>query len=843
MLDDPELAGLFQVEAEEHLQNLDRALLHLEASPLDYATLDEAFRSAHSLKGAAGMMGVEDLQRVAHHFEDVLGTARKGAVTLRSDVVDVLYRQLDAMRALVGQAITGIPAGVAVAEVLALLSGVASGAPPAAVAPAAAGVGQQPAALEALEDKSTEPKAARLVPAPPLGDVSPVIPELTGVDGTGVPLLPFPAPQSESASTAARSAAATSPPAAPVAPPGADGVPTTTADAAVVLSTPAAQAPSAAASRTGADPAKYQITTVRVETERLDDLMRQTGELNVTRVRIARRVHDLNDLLQEWEGCLRESALQGRALGDLARGRATSPDRVAALAERLHASLEQAAVRLRRLNESAQEDYARLQFVTDELEDSIRSIRLLPLSTVFTLFHRTVRDIGREQEKEVQLAVEGGETAADKRILEEIKDPLMHLIRNAVDHGVETPEDREKVGKPRSATIRLRASSRANLVVIEVSDDGRGVDLEAIRRTALRRKICTEAELAAMTPAQVQMLIFAPGFSTRTIITDISGRGVGMDVVRNNVERLKGSIRLDSRPGAGCTVRLELPVTLSTTQVLIAEVAGRPYAVPVDYVEITRLVSPREIFAIEGRDTLLHEGAPISVARLEHLLELPEPARRPGDHTDRGVPRHRPCMILVSGEDRFGVLVDQMLDEQEVVLKPLGSLLKRVRNVSGATILGTGEVCVVLNPADLARTVRRMKAQPVIKTAIPEAETMRTLLLADDSITTRMQEKRILESAGYRVVTAVDGLDAWNKLQTGRFDGVVSDVEMPNMTGLQFTARLRQEAVFRDLPVILVTSLSSDEDRRRGIEVGANAYLTKPTFDQRVLLETLERLI
>lgn len=841
MLDDPELAGLFQAEAEEHLQNLDRALLHLEANPLDYATLDEAFRSAHSLKGAAGMMGVEDVQQVAHRFEDVLGAARKGATTLRPDVVDVLYRQLDAMRVLVEQAITGSPAGVDVGEVIALLSGAVAGAPPASAAPTAGRGGQPAAALEALPVESTEPEGARPIPVSPLRDVSPAILESAGVERTGPAVVPPLAPQPETASTAAAPAAATSPPlSVPSAPSGSSAMP---ADDPVVLSAPDTQAPVAVASRAGPDPAKYQITTVRVETERLDDLMRQTGELNVTRVRIARRVHDLENLLQEWEGCLREAALHGRALGELARGRGTSADRAAVLAERLHASLEQAAVRLRRLNESAQEDYARLQFVTDELEDSIRSIRLLPLSTVFTLFHRTVRDIGREQGKEVQLAVEGGETAADKRILEEIKDPLMHLIRNAVDHGVETPEDREKVGKPRSATIRLRAYSRANLVVIEVSDDGRGVDLDAIRRTALRRKICTEAELATMTSAQVQMLIFAPGFSTRTIITDISGRGVGMDVVRNNVERLKGSIRLDSRPGAGCTVRLELPVTLSTTHVLIAEVAGRSYAVPVDYVEITRLVSPREIFAMEGRDTLMHEGAPISVARLEHLLELPEPARRPGDQADRGVPRHQPCMILVSGEDRFGVLVDQMLDEQEVVLKPLGSLLKRVRNVSGATILGTGEVCIVLNPADLARTVRRMKAQSVIKTSTPEAGPVRTLLLADDSITTRTQEKRILESAGYRVVTAVDGLDAWNKLQTGRFDGVVSDVEMPNMTGLQFTARLRQEAVFRDLPVILVTSLSSDEDRRRGIEVGANAYLTKPTFDQRVLLETLERLI
>ena len=480
--------------------------------------------------------------------------------------------------------------------------------------------------------------------------------------------------------------------------------------------------------------------------------------------------------------------------------------------------------------------------MASELEEGVRTLRLLPLSTIFQLLPRIVRDLAKQQGKEVNLIIEGGETRADKRILEEMKDPLMHMVRNAIDHGIESPAEREKLGKSRQATIRLKGYQTATNIVIEISDDGRGLDVESIRQTALKREVIREADLAVMTPSQIQALIFAPGFSTRNFVTEISGRGVGLDVVRTNVERLKGTIQVESQLGQGCTFRIQMGTTLATAHVLIVEVQGRPYAIPVEAVHTTLLVQPHEIFAIEGRETVILADQPVSIVKLADLLELKSsPPSRP---TQPGFSsKLLPCIILKVGSDRVGLLVEALLDEQDVVLKPQSKLLKRVRNVAGATILGTGEVCMVLHPQDLLKSVRQ-RATTLVPKAFAEVQAPKqVVLLVEDSITIRTQEKRILESAGYEVVTAVDGLDGFNKLRNREFDAVISDVQMPNLDGLGLTAKIRQHKEYSELPIILVTSLATDEDKRRGAEAGANAYITKGTFDQKVLLDTLRRLV
>jgi two-component system, chemotaxis family, sensor kinase CheA len=600
---------------------------------------------------------------------------------------------------------------------------------------------------------------------------------------------------------------------------------------------------------------RYRIETIRVDPQKLDALMTQAGELTVTKIRMARRLADIEEIVSLWEEWNREAFADHLVRGEvrIEPGRnggyhleQSEVKRLLAFYERASARLERMGALLNRLRTVAYEDTARLDFVANELEAGIRTIRLLPLSTMFNLFPRMVRDLAREQSKEVQLVIEGGETTADKRILEEMKDPLMHLIRNAIDHGVETPQERERAGKPPTASIHLRARQTATSIVIEVSDDGRSLDIETIKRTALRRRIYREEELAAMTLAQIQSLIFVSGFSTSSLVTDVSGRGVGLDVVRANVERLKGTIQVEASPGAGCVFRIQLPITLATVRVLIVSAAGNIYALPVEFVQTMRQVSPRAIFSIEGRETIVLDGHPLSVVRLADLLELPT---RRGDRSVRieaGDPHASnalPCVILALDEERLGLFVDELLDEQEVVLKPLSPILKRVRNVSGATILETGEVCMVLNPHDLMKTVQKRATAVALERAIEEVERKRVILLVEDSITTRTQEKRILESGGYDVVTAIDGVDALNKLRSRAFDAVVSDIQMPNLDGLTLTAKIREDKHYQELPVILVTSLATEEDKRRGMEVGANAYLTKPTFDQRVLLETLRRLV
>ncbi|MDV2990365.1 MAG: Gliding motility regulatory protein [Chroococcidiopsis sp. SAG 2025] len=321
-------------------------------------------------------------------------------------------------------------------------------------------------------------------------------------------------------------------------------------------------------------------------------------------------------------------------------------------------------------------------------------------------------------------------------------------------------------------------------------------------------------------------------------MTEISGRGVGLDVVRANVERMKGTIQIESLPGMGCEFRIKLDTTLATTQVLIVEVNRMSYALPVEFVQTNLLVSRQEIFALEGSQTIAIEGQPISVAWLADLLELPAIAP-----SLKSAARMLPCVVLQVGGDRLGLLVDALLDRQDIVLKPQSKLLKRIRNVTGATILGTGEVCMVLNPQDLLKSVQKKPVALHTSESSQQAQTKQKLLLVEDSIIIRTQVKRLLEGAGYDVTAAVDGADGFKKLRTDSFNAVISDVQMPNLDGLGLAAKIRQHKEYEELPIILVTTLASDEDKRRGAEAGANAYLTKGTFDQKLLLDTLNRLI
>ena len=584
----------------------------------------------------------------------------------------------------------------------------------------------------------------------------------------------------------------------------------------------------------------WTTDTIRVPTARLDDLLSQAGELLVNRLRIAQQVEDLAELrsiLARWQ---KEWQRVRGAAGPLLRQ--AQPGDGRALADFLQQNesyLQAIADWLSRHARRVADDAARLTLISDQLQEGVKQARMLPLATLVAPFRRMVRDLARSKGVEVALEVQGADTEMDKQVLEQLKDPLIHLLRNCVDHGIEPPQERQRLGKPTRGTITLRAERRGNAIVIEVADDGRGIDIEAVRQAAVRRGLLSAEAAEGMTEAEVRALIFLPGLSTSPLVTDVSGRGIGLDVVRKEVEVMQGRVEATSLRGRGTTITLMLPFTLASTRCLLVRASEQTYAIPLAAVERMVSVGAEDIFPVAGKEAIRYHGQPLSLVRLADVLRL-EKRGRALEGREKA-----PAVVLAAGGQRIAFLVDDLLGEEELLVKSLGRQLSRVPNIAGATILGTGRVILILNAADLIKSAQQAAGptlQPVA--ALPEeAPAQPTILIVDDSITTRTLEKNILTTAGYRVRLAYDGEEALAALAEEPCDLVVADVDMPRMDGFELTQRLKSDERYRELPVILVTSLGSAEHKARGIAVGADAYIVKSSFDQDNLLETIRQLI
>lgn len=588
-------------------------------------------------------------------------------------------------------------------------------------------------------------------------------------------------------------------------------------------------------------PANPADETIRVSVNKLDALMDQFSELLGVKIRTEQRLAEVRQLEtfaatwhKDW------LALRSSYSNLVRNGHQSQGKEIAALLDFAQENQE----RLRSLNSRSNtlyrqlaNDTLRMSLIIDELQEEIKRVRMLPLSTITTTFGRMVRDLAREQNKQISLTIKGGETELDKRVLEQIKDPLTHLLRNAVDHGLETAAERQQARKAAEGQIVLAASQQGNNVIISVSDDGVGLDIPAIRLAAVRKGLLSKAEAEKLSEAEVANLIFNSGLSTRKIITDISGRGVGLDVVRQNVEQLHGLLEVSFKPGQSATFTMTLPLTLASSRGLLVQAGGQTFALPLSTVERLLRVERSAIASVGGGEAISYQGKPVALAWLEDLLELPSGPKEADPLT---------IVIVAVAEKRLGLIVDNLAGEQEIVMKSLGKQLAKVGGIAGATVLGTGQVILVLHAADLVKLAGRKASRvSTLSKAKPEERQQRkTILVVDDSITTRTLEKNIMEAAGYEVKLATDGEEALALLVTeGLPDLIVSDVNMPRLDGFELTSRVRQDKRYADIPVILVTSLDSPADKARGIEVGADAYIVKSKFDQGNLLETVEQLV
>ncbi len=791
-----EMMSIFKVESEEHLKNLNKGLLKLEEDPSSKDMLEELFRTAHSVKGAARMMGFSKIENVSHKIEDIFGLLRRGQMEFTGSDFDVVYEGVDVISQIIERISSeGTDDSIDIAEIIRKLEML-------------------------VTEKGGEISGSRETESPPEVRPEMVVPAVLRSETEAVSEVV----------------------------PAKDGEKAVSEDA-----------------------------VIRVSTRRLDDLMNQVSELITTRIKSQQRLQDIKKVVEfceEWTQQVdrlrpfREKIGQRIHQMENAQNGNSGVDRLLqqgvglhdfrtfvtlydGVSERSHRMLDAVID----LYDKHSEDNVRTSAITTDIQDNLRVIRLLPISTLFDLYPRMVRDLAKSQNKKIRFEVFGGDTRVDKKVLEELKDPLIHLLRNSIDHGVEPPIDRVEAGKNPEALIQVRAGYVGNMIQIEISDDGRGIDTERIAQLAVKRGYLREEQLGDVAKSELISLIFQSGFSTAKIITDISGRGVGLDVVKANVEAIKGTIETTSEKGVGTKFTIKIPLTLATTHALIVDVNGDLYSIPIDYVDRTVRLTEEDIHQSGSDHFIMVDEKSVPLHKLDDALGRPRqklkdrgiqvgPSQKSVSHHLTQIESNKfPGVVFSSGGKKVAFLVDRLIDEQEVVVKNLGKQLRRVKNVAGSTVLGDGRISIILNPSDLIKSVQGGGTRFAFRERRAKQLRKRRVLVVDDSITTRTLEKNILESAGYEVTIATNGREGYDKLQEGGFEIIVSDVEMPYMTGFEFAEKVRKESKFPEIPFILCTSLESEKDKRRGIEVGANAYIVKGSFDQSNLLETIEKLI
>jgi len=798
---DNDLLNIFWEEVSEYLGSLNEGLLQVEMMDGDEqrALLTEMNRYAHSMKGAARAVGMGFIERTAHYMEELFNATLEGTMSLTPEVADSIYDGLD----LIQNVVDGVENNEEVVkEVLANLEknvdGINNG-----DTPADADTITKQEKLNALLDEKIKTATGEFPvlnvetppepPTPPKRETETVRPVET------------PAVKKERTSTG-------------------------TLEIGDVMPTMAMR------------PAEESI---RVTVSKLDTLMAQTSELVVTKMQGEERTKNVTEMIQKLTRWQREWRSVRAAYIRLARRMQDSeqPDpeltTIFKFLESNQRYLAETNREVAQLKQVLTQDNMQLSALADQLQDDMSRLRMMPFETIVGAFQRMVRDIARDMGKQIRLSIHGSGVEIDKTVLDALKDPLMHLLRNAVDHGLELPEEREDMGKDPTGTIGIDVEQRGSEILISISDDGRGLDHNRIRMKAVEKNIVNTKEANTMTDEEVENLIFHSGFSTNDDVNAISGRGLGMDIVRDRIESLRGRVSVSSQYRIGTTFTLSVPVSLTRIRCIILTIGEENYAIP--SIMVTRMTTylRDDVFTAEGKDMVTINDQPMPLVSMGAILDIPVGYEGERDEF--------PMVALQSADRTVAFEIDDLSSEMELVLKPLGQELQTVPFVSGAALLGTGEVIIVLDANDLIRKatgvqLSRRRRVAITRPAVPEVRRIR-VLVADDSITTRTLEKNILETAGFEVNVAMDGLEAWQMLTEIEVDLVISDVEMPNLTGLELAARIKNNTHTNHLPVILLTSLGKPEQREAGMRAGADAYLVKSQFDQKALLETIQSVL
>ncbi|MGY2195373.1 response regulator [Pseudomonas pergaminensis] len=748
---DASLLELFSLEADAQTQVLSAGLLALERNPTQADQLEACMRAAHSLKGAARIVGVDAGVSVSHVMEDCLVSAQESRLYLQPEHIDALLQGTDLLMRI---ATPGNDVGPADIEAYVAL-------------------------MERLLDPSQAPVKPTAPPPPPEPAPAPVVEEL--------PPEPEPAPP--------------------------------------VTSEPPRQ---------GKRMTEGGERVLRVTAERLNSLLDLSSKSLVETQRLKPYLASLQRLkriqsqsvraLDTLDGQLKTQALNHEAQEALADTRRLLSEAQALLAEKTA-----------ELDEFGWQAGQRAQV----LYDTALACRMRPFADVLAGQVRMVRDLGRSLGKQVRLEIEGEKTQVDRDVLEKLEAPLTHLLRNAVDHGIEMPEQRLLAGKPAEGLIRLRASHQAGLLVLELSDDGNGVDLERLRGTIVDRHLSPVETALRLSEEELLTFLFLPGFSLRDKVTEVSGRGVGLDAVQHMVRQLRGAVVLEQTAGQGSRFHLEVPLTLSVVRSLVVEVGEEAYAFPLAHIERMCDLAPDDIVQLEGRQHFWHEGRHVGLVAASQLLQRPA-GQAPSETLKVVVIRERDAV--------YGIAVERFIGERTLVVLPLDDRLGKVQDISAGALLDDGSVVLIVDVEDMLRSVDKLlntgRLERIARRSQQTTEAPRKrVLVVDDSLTVRELQRKLLLNRGYEVAVAVDGMDGWNALRSEDFDLLITDIDMPRMDGIELVTLLRRDSRLQSLPVMVVSYKDREEDRRRGLDAGADYYLAKASFHDDALLDAVVELI
>lgn len=749
---DASLLELFSLEADAQTQVLSAGLLALERNPTQADQLEACMRAAHSLKGAARIVGVDAGVSVAHVMEDCLVSAQESRLYLLPEHIDALLQGTDLLMRIATPANT-----VSLADIESYV-----------------------ALMERLLDPSQK--------------VAP-------------PTAPVPAPEPELSMQA-------------------------------LLTLPPEPAPAPPVSTELPRPNKRMTEggerVLRVTAERLNSLLDLSSKSLVETQR-------LKPYLASLQRLKRIQSNSARALESL-DGHLKTVD--------LNLEAQEALADTRRLLSEAQALLAEKTAEIDEfgwqagqraqvLYDTALACRMRPFADVLAGQVRMVRDLGRSLGKQVRLEIEGEKTQVDRDVLEKLEAPLTHLLRNAVDHGIEMPEQRLLAGKPAEGLIRLRASHQAGLLVLELSDDGNGVDLERLRGTIVDRHLSPVETALRLSEEELLTFLFLPGFSLRDKVTEVSGRGVGLDAVQHMVRQLRGAVVLEQTAGQGSRFHLEVPLTLSVVRSLVVEVGEEAYAFPLAHIERMCDLAPDDIVQLEGRQHFWHEGRHVGLVAASQLLQRP-----PG----QGAEETLKVVVIRERDAVYGIAVERFIGERTLVVLPLDDRLGKVQDISAGALLDDGSVVLIVDVEDMLRSVDKLlntgRLERIARRTQQTLEAPRKrILVVDDSLTVRELQRKLLLNRGYEVAVAVDGMDGWNALRSEDFDLLITDIDMPRMDGIELVTLLRRDTRLQSLPVMVVSYKDREEDRRRGLDAGADYYLAKASFHDDALLDAVVELI